>query len=72
MKHALKRRKVHKNLVGKSEGKRPFARRSRRWKYNIKISFKKNRVRKCGLDSSGSRKGPMVGGCKNGDEIRTA
>jgi hypothetical protein len=34
-----KERVVHKVLVGKPEGRRPFWRHRRRWEYNIKIDL---------------------------------
>jgi hypothetical protein len=34
-------RKVYKVLVGKPEGKRPLGRPRRRWKYRIRMHFRK-------------------------------
>jgi hypothetical protein len=53
--------------VGKSEGRRPL-KRSRRWcKQNIKMYHRQNDWG-CGLHSSGSRQGPVVGFCGLGIE----
>ena len=41
-------RVVHRVLVGKPEGKRPFERPRRRWEYNIKMDFQE--VRCVGMD----------------------
>jgi hypothetical protein len=35
---------------------------------NIKIDLKRNRVGRCGLNSSQSGLGPMVGSCEYGNE----
>jgi hypothetical protein len=40
-----KKRKEYRVLVGKTEGRRPFGRPSRRWKYSIKIYLKQVRWR---------------------------
>jgi hypothetical protein len=47
-------------LIGKSEGKRPLGRPKRRWEDNIRMDVG-NRVGRYGLDSSGSREGPVAG-----------
>jgi hypothetical protein len=39
--------------VEKLEGNRPVAKTRRRWKDNIKMKFKNNRILSCGLDFSG-------------------
>jgi hypothetical protein len=36
-----------------------------RWEDNW---FYRNRMGRCGLDASGSRQGPVVGSCENGNE----
>jgi hypothetical protein len=33
-------RNIYKILIGKSEGKKPFGRRSRRWEDNIRIDIR--------------------------------
>lgn len=50
-------------LVGKSEEKKPVERHRRRWENNSEMGLKGRR-----LDSSGSRCGPMVGFCEDGNE----
>jgi hypothetical protein len=35
-------REVHRVLMGKPEGKRPFGRLRRRWKNNIKMDFQED------------------------------
>jgi hypothetical protein len=43
---------MYKILVGKPEGKRSL--RRHRWKDNIEVHFKENRIEGYGLDSCGS------------------
>jgi len=43
-----------KFLVGKPERKRPLRRSRRRWKHNIRMDRKGNRVESCRLNGSGS------------------
>jgi hypothetical protein len=41
---------MHMVLVGTPEGKRPLGRPRRRWKDNIKMDLKRDRMGWCGLD----------------------
>jgi hypothetical protein len=61
-------RKVYKVLVGKPEGKRPLGRPRRRWEDGIRIWILGRLALGCGLDSTGSRWGPVAGCCECGDE----
>jgi len=57
------------HLDGKSEGKRQKGGRGRRWEdNNIKNGSYENRMSDCGLDSSGSGQGSVVGSCEHGNE----
>jgi hypothetical protein len=57
------RRKVYKILLGRPEGKIQLGRPRRRWEDGVKkISWG------CGLDSSGSGQGPVVGSYECDDE----
>jgi len=47
-------RSGYKILVGKRKGKRPFGRPMHRWKDNITMDLKRNKLEGCGLDASGS------------------
>jgi hypothetical protein len=60
-------RKVYKFLVGKPEGKRPLGRPRRRWEDGIRMDLRKIGLGGCGLDSTGSGQGPVVGCCECGD-----
>jgi hypothetical protein len=55
---------VYKVLVGKPEGKRPLGRPRRRWEDGTGMDW----LGECGLDSTGSGRGPMAGCCECGDE----
>jgi len=61
-------RNAYKILVGKPERKRPRGRPRSRWEDNIKMDLKGNSVGGCGLDSSGSGYGPVVGSCDHDNE----
>jgi hypothetical protein len=61
-------RKVHKVLVGKPEGKRPFGRPRHRWEDGIRMDLRETGLGGCGLDSTGSGQGPVAGCYKYGDE----
>jgi hypothetical protein len=50
--------------VGKPEGKRPLERPRRRWEDGIRMDL----WGECGMDSPGSRLGPVAGCCECGDE----
>jgi hypothetical protein len=52
---------AYKILVRKSDGKKPLRRSRHRWECNIRTVLTK--VGRCGLDSSGSGQGPVVGSC---------
>jgi hypothetical protein len=54
-------------FVGKPEGKRTLGRPRCRWE-NIRLHIKGNRIKRCGLDASGSGTGPVAGCCENGNE----
>jgi hypothetical protein len=60
--HTVATKCAYKICVGKREGKQPLRRPTRGREYN-------NRVEGCGLDSSGSGQGPMVGSCEHGNEL---
>jgi hypothetical protein len=55
-------------LLRKSGGKRPLERHTRRWEDNIIIELNGNRVGRCGLDASGSGKGPVAESYERGSE----
>jgi hypothetical protein len=57
------RRKVYKVLVGKPEGKRPLGRPRHGWEDGIRMD-----LRGCGLDSTSSGQGLVVGCSECGDE----
>jgi hypothetical protein len=57
---------AYKILIGKPEGKRPLGRPRRRWE-DIRMD-QRERVRRCGLDSSGSGQGPVAGCCEHGNK----
>jgi hypothetical protein len=61
-------RKVYKVLVGKPEGKRPLGRPRRRWEDGIRMDLGEIGLGGGGLDSTGSRQGPVAGCCECGDE----
>jgi hypothetical protein len=61
-------RKVYKVLVGKPEGKGPLGRPRRRWEDGIGMDLREIGLGGCGLDSTGSGQGPVVGCCECGDE----
>jgi hypothetical protein len=61
-------RKVYKVLVGKSDGKRPLGRPSRRWEVGIRIDLREAGLGGGGLDSAVSGQRPVAGCCKCGDE----
>jgi hypothetical protein len=52
--------------VKKLHGKRPKGKPRYIWKDIIKIDL--NRMERCGLDSSGSTHGPVVGNCEYGNK----
>jgi hypothetical protein len=54
-------RKVFKVLVGKPEGKGPLGRPRRRWEDGIRMDLREIGLGGCGLDSTGSGQGPVVG-----------
>jgi hypothetical protein len=39
-----------------------------RWEENIRMHLTGNRVRRCGLDASGSAQGPVAGCCEHRNE----
>jgi hypothetical protein len=47
-------RSAYSILIGKSEGKITFGRKSRIWEDNIRMDHRGNRVGSCGLDASES------------------
>jgi hypothetical protein len=61
-------RKVYEVLEGKPEGKRPLGRPRRRWGDGIRMDLRGIGLGVCGLDSTGSGQGPVVGCCECGDE----
>jgi hypothetical protein len=63
----VKIKNAYKILVEKPEEKRPFGRPKHTWKDNIKMDFKKQGV-KNGLNSSGSKQGPVAGSCEHNNE----
>jgi hypothetical protein len=62
-----KMRNAYKLLIGNPEGKTPLGRPMHRWEDNIKMDLRKIHL-VCGLNSSGSRWGPIVGSCEHGNE----
>jgi hypothetical protein len=62
-------RKVYKVLVGKPEGKKTLGRPRRRWEDGIRMDLGEIGLGGCGLDSTGSRQGPVAGCCECGDEL---
>jgi hypothetical protein len=60
--------KVYKFLVGKDEGKRPLGKPRRRWEDGIRMDLREIGLGVCGLDSTGSGRGPVAGCCECGDE----
>jgi hypothetical protein len=63
-----KERKVYKVLVGKPEGRSPLGRPRRRWEDEVRMDIREIGLGGCGLDSTGSGKGSVVGCCECGDE----
>jgi hypothetical protein len=62
-------RKVYKVLVGKAVIKRPLGRPRRRCRrMGSEWILRENGWGACGLDTTGSRQGPMSGCCEYGDE----
>jgi hypothetical protein len=61
-------RKVYKVLVRKPEGKRPLGRPKRRWEDGVRMDLREIGFGGCGLDSTGSGQGPVVGCGECGDE----
>jgi hypothetical protein len=61
-------RNTYKIQFIKHDGKRPLGRSRRRWENNIKIDNGKSGLG-CGLDSSGSRQGPVACCCEHGNEL---
>jgi hypothetical protein len=55
-------------LVGKSEGKKPLGRPRRRWKNNIRMDVRE-KVGKCGLDSSEGYVAEVEGCCEHVYEL---
>jgi hypothetical protein len=62
-----KESKVYKVLVGKSEGKRPLGRPRRRLEDEIRMDLRETGLGGRGLDSTGSRQGPVAGCCECAD-----
>jgi hypothetical protein len=59
-------------LVGKPEGRRPPARHTRRWEYNIKTALRQVEWKRGGghkLNRSGSGYGQLAGSCEYCDEL---
>jgi hypothetical protein len=52
-------------LTGKPKGKK---RCRRRWDDNIRMDLGETWWRRCGVDVSGSRYGPMAGSCEHSNE----
>jgi hypothetical protein len=63
-----KERKVYKVLVGKPEGKIPLGRPRCWWEDGIRTDLREIGLGVCGLDSTGSGQGPVVGCYECGDE----
>ena len=59
---------MHRDLVGKPEGKRPLGRPRRRWEDNIKMDFQEVGGGLWGLDGVGSGYGQVAGTCVYGNE----
>jgi hypothetical protein len=47
-------------LIGKPEGKRPLGGPGRRRERNVRMNVRGNRLRRCGLDASGSGQGAVA------------
>jgi len=56
---------AYRSSVGKPEGKRPLGRHRCTWEDNIIMDLREIRVGECGLGSSGSGLGSVVGPCKH-------
>jgi hypothetical protein len=61
-------RNIYNVLVGRAEGRKPLGGPRYRCKNNIQIYLRKLGLR-CGLDLSGSRKGPVAGSCEHGKHL---
>jgi hypothetical protein len=61
---------AYKTLVGKFEGNRPLGRPTHRWEGIIRKDLKEmgGGGGRCGLDASGSAKGPEAGPSEYGNE----
>jgi hypothetical protein len=64
----VKKKNTYKILDGNSEGKRLLGRPRRRLESNLKTNLKELRSRECGLISSLSTQGPVVGSFEHGYE----
>jgi hypothetical protein len=60
-------RKVYKDLVGKSEGRRPLGRPRCRWEEGVRMDLRETGLVVCGLDLTGSGQGPVAGCCECSD-----
>jgi hypothetical protein len=60
--------RAHRILVGSPERKRPLGIPRYRWKRNVEVDVKRNRIVWYGLDSSGSGWGSVEGSCENSNE----
>jgi hypothetical protein len=58
------KRNTYKMLVGKHEQQKPLRRPKHRWEDNIEMELKRNKMARCGLDSSGSGYGPVTSSCE--------
>jgi hypothetical protein len=54
--------------VGKPKGSRPLGRPRHRWEDGVRMDLREIGLGGCGLDSTGSGQGPVVGCCGCGDE----
>jgi hypothetical protein len=61
-------RKLYTVLVGKPEGKRPLRRPRLVWEDGVRKDLTQTGLRGCGLDSTGSGQGPVVGCCECSDK----
>jgi hypothetical protein len=67
--HVGHNRGVYRVLFGRPEGKRPLEKPKRGWEMSIKMVLTRSKMRRHGLNCSGSGKGQVAGSCKSVNEL---
>jgi hypothetical protein len=59
---------MYTKFLSENLKERPLGRPRRKWEDNIKMDLRERKVGNCGLDSCGSRGGPVAGSCERDNE----